>query len=118
MEKAGGAGGSIINILEVCESDFAKSLAKVETEESDEQETYEKVSQEDAVTKTTKEDDVKYKTAEAKARDTTVAEYSADRETANKELKAVLDYYAKIKDRCVAVPESYEERKARRESEI
>jgi len=118
FEKAGGAGGSIINILEVCESDFAKNLAKVETEESDEQETYEKVSQENAVTKTTKEDDVKYKTAEAKARDTTVAEYSADRETANKELKAVLDYYAKIKDRCVAVPESYEERKARRESEI
>merc|ERR1711972_240527 len=42
--KAGGAGGSIINILEVCESDFATNLAKEEAEEADFQSEYEKVS--------------------------------------------------------------------------
>merc|ERR1719223_1459712 len=62
--------------------------------------------------------DVKYKTAESKSLDTTAAEYSADRETANSELSAVLDYYAKIRDRCIAKPETYAERKERREAEI
>jgi len=116
--EASGAGSSIINILEVCESDFATNLAKEETEEADSQAEYEKVSQENAVTKTTKDQSVKYKTQELKARDSTAAEYSADRETTNKELSAVLDYYAKIKDRCIAQPETYADRKARREAEI
>merc|ERR1719321_1814725 len=53
--KAGGAGGSIINILEVCESDFATNLAKEESEEADSAEEYEKTTQENKVTKTTKE---------------------------------------------------------------
>merc|ERR1712194_285908 len=51
-EKSSGAGGSIIDILEVCESDFATNLAKEESEEADSQAMYEKVSQENAVTKT------------------------------------------------------------------
>jgi len=113
-----GAGGSIINILEVCESDFATNLAKEESEEADAQSEYEKVSQENAVTKTTKQQDAKYKGQEAESQDKTAAEYSADRETANSELSAVLDYYGKIKDRCIAKPETYAARKARREAEI
>merc|ERR1712045_639382 len=87
--KSQGAGESIINILQVCESDFAKNLAKEETEEAD-----------------------------AQSQDKTAAEYSADRESANTELSAVLEYYGKIKDRCIARPETYAARKARREAEI
>jgi len=117
-EKSGGAGGSIIDILEVVESDFAGNLAKEETEEADAQSEYEKVSQENAVTKTLKDQDIKYKTQEFKARDSTVAEQSGDRETAQTELSAVLDFYSKIKERCIAKPEGYEERKRRREAEI
>lgn len=118
FKKSSGAGGGIIDILEVCESDFATNLAKIEAEEGDAQSEYEKITQDNAVTKTTKDQDVKYKVKESKALDTTAAEYSADRETANKELTAVLDYYGKIKDRCIAKPESYADRKARREAEI
>merc|ERR1719270_1318607 len=116
--KAGGAGGSIIDILEVVESDFASNLAKEEAEEADAQSEYERVSQENAVTKTLKDQDVKYKSLEAKSQDATVAEDSADRQTANAELSAVLTYYGKIKDRCIAKPETYAERSRRRQAEI
>jgi len=83
--KSAGAGGSIIGILEVCESDFASNLAKVETEEADSASEYETVSQENKVTKTAKTQDVKYKSAEAKSLDKTVSEISGDRETTNTE---------------------------------
>merc|ERR1711920_722281 len=116
--KSVGAGGSIIDILEVVESDFATNLAKEEAEEADAQSEYEKVTQENAVTKTLKDQDVKYRTQEAASQDATVAEYSSDRETANTELSAVLEYYSKIKERCIAKPETYAERRRRREAEI
>merc|ERR1719218_71857 len=116
--KSSGAGGSIINILEVCESDFANNLAKEETQEADAVANYEKTTQENKVATTTKQQDAKYKTQEATALDKEIAELSADRDTSNTELSAVLEYYAKLKERCIAQPETYEERKARREAEI
>jgi chromosome segregation ATPase len=116
--KSAGAGGSIIGILEVCESDFASNLAKEETEEADAQDEYEKTTQSNKVSKTMKDADVKYKTKEAAGLDKSIAEISGDRETTNAELSAVLEYYSKIKERCIAKPESYEERKTRRAAEI
>jgi len=117
-EKATGAGTSIIGILEVVESDFAKSLAAEETAEDDAAAEYEKISQMNRVTKTLKEQDVKYKTAEAKSLDKAISELTSDRDTTDAELSAVLDYYSKIKARCIAKPETYEQRAARREAEI
>merc|ERR1719388_578792 len=76
------------------------------------------MTQENAVTKTTKVQDLKYKTAAFTALDKAVSDLSSDLDTENAELGAVLEYYGKVKDRCIAQPESYEERKARRESEI
>jgi len=116
--KSGGAGQSIISMLEVCESDFSENLAKVETEEADAAEEYEKVTQANKVTKTTKDQEVKYKTQEFKTLDKEIAELTGDKDTTSTELDAVLEFYGKLKDRCVAKPESYEDRKARRTAEI
>merc|ERR1719262_784684 len=116
--KSGGAGGSIIDILEVVESDFTKNLADEETEEADAVAVYEKTTQDNKLAVTTKTQDVKYKTKEFKGLDKSISELSAERDNTNTELSAVLEYYAKIKDRCIAKPETYEERKARREAEI
>jgi len=115
---ASGAGGSIISILEVVESDFSKNLATEEAEEADAVATYEKTTQENKLSTTMKSQDVKYKTKEFKGLDKSISDLSGDKETTSTELSAVLDYYGKIKERCIAKPETYEERKQRRESEI
>merc|ERR1719361_2366269 len=90
--KAGDAGSSIIGILEVCESDFAKNLAEETSEEDDAEAAYEKTTQENKVTKTIKDQDVKYNTQEFQTLDKEITELSGDRETTNSELSAVLDY--------------------------
>merc|ERR1719213_1218719 len=102
--KSSGAGGSIIDMLEVIESDFAKNLAQIEEEEAAAQGDYEKQTQENKVTKTTKEQDVKYNTKEFTGLDKEIAELSGDRDGAQTELDAVLEYYEKIKDQCIAKP--------------
>merc|ERR1719247_3360276 len=96
--KSSGAGNSIIGMLEVVESDFAKDLATEETQETDAEVEYQKTTQMNKVTKTIKEQDVKYKTKEFKGLDKTLSELSSDRETAGTELSAVLEYGGKIKD--------------------
>jgi chromosome segregation ATPase len=116
--KAEGAGQGIIDILEVVESDFASDLAKIEQEESDSVAEYEKLTQDNKVTKAAKDQDVKYKTQEAAGLDKAADELKADEESASTELASVMDYYAEVKERCIAKPESYEDRAAKRQSEI
>merc|ERR1719364_156764 len=117
-KAAEGAGGGIIGMLEVIESDFSKGLAEMIAIEEEAAAEYEKQTKENEIAKTTKEQDVKYKTKEAKSLDKAVAEYTGDREGLQTELDAVLDYWSKIQEQCIAKPEPYEERKKRREAEI
>merc|ERR1711920_290088 len=116
--KATGAGNSIIGILEVVESDFANNLAKETTQEDDAEREYQKTTQANKVSKTRMDQDVKYKTQEFTGLDKSIGDMSADLKTASSELAAVMDYYGKVKDRCIAKPETYADRKARREAEI
>merc|ERR1719174_2098727 len=115
---AQGAGGGIISMLEVIEADFEKGLAELITVEEAAVAEYEKITKENAIAKTTKEQDVKYKGKEAKGLDKAVAEHTSDREGLQTELDAVLDYWSQIQEQCIAKPEPYEERKKRREAEI
>merc|ERR1719231_1268020 len=117
FKNSEGAASSIIGILEVVESDFATNLAKEESEESEAASIYEKTTQTNKVTTATKEQDVKYKTQEFKGLDKDISELSSDRDSANTELDAVMEYYGKIKERCIAKPETYEERVKRRTAE-
>lgn len=115
---AGGAGGSIIGMLEVVESDMGKSLANENMNEEAAAVAYEKLSMENRVEKATKEQDVKYKIKASAELDKKVTEVSSDRESASTELDAVLQYTKNIRGMCELKPETYADRKGRRESEI
>merc|ERR1719265_2250635 len=117
-EASGDAGGAIISMLEVAESDFSKELAAINLEEETAQEEYDKLTEENKMTKLMKDQDEKYKTAEYKKLDKEVAELSNDLEGVTTELTAVLDYGEKLADQCVAKPDTYEDRKKRRDAEI
>merc|ERR1719487_680032 len=116
--KSSGAAGGIIGMLEVAESDFARNLAEEKANEETAQEEYDKTTQENKITRATKEQDVKYKTKEKASLEKFVAEATTDRDGAQTELDAVLEYLEKLKEQCIAKPEPYEERKKRREAEI
>ena len=111
FQKSGGAGSGIIGLLEVCESDIAKNLAEEETEEASAATEYEKLTQENMVLKTMKEKDVEYKTREIKSLGSNMADLSSDYDDTSEELASLTEYFTKLKERCVAKPESYESRK-------
>merc|ERR1719373_1459407 len=116
--KATGEGMSIYELLDVIESDFAKDLATEEMAESTAQGEFYKMTQKNKMSTQLKNREVVYKTQEAKSLDKKIAMLSSDHETLSSEQSAVLEYYAKLKERCIAKPETYEERSRRREAEI
>merc|ERR1719387_2731687 len=96
------AGSGIISMLEVAESDCTKNLQEIESAESTSAAAYDKETKANEIAKTTKSQDVKYKSKEAKGLDEGVSESSADRSSVQTELDAVMEYYAKIQEKCVA----------------
>jgi chromosome segregation ATPase len=113
-----GAGAGIIGLLEVVESDFSKNLAEmIATEESAASE-YDTQTKQNAIDKTNKEQDVKYKNQEATYLDKETAEAKADRTGVQKELDAVQAVLKSLHEQCDEVATPYEELKRRREAEI
>jgi len=125
---AQGAGGGIIGLLEVIESDFSKALAEFISVEETSAASYDKESKENEIEKTTKDQDVKYKLKESGDLDKAVGEASSDRSSVQTELDAVEEYLKSLAAKCTttgvnmgtagANGESYETRVARRAKEI
>jgi len=113
-----GASSGIIGLLEVCESDFSKGLSEMISTEETSQSEYDSESKQNEISKAMKEQDVKYKSAESTSLDKSVADMSSDREGVQTELDAVLEYLASLEKQCIAKPESYSDRRGRREAEI
>mmetsp|Transcript_51688 Transcript_51688/g.117593 ORF Transcript_51688/g.117593 Transcript_51688/m.117593 type:complete len:674 (-) Transcript_51688:38-2059(-) len=116
--KSSSAGGSIISILEVAESDFSKMLTEAREAEAEAQEKYDQMMEENKLESTTKKGGAKYKTQEIGQLEKAIAENKESRDGVSEELDAVLEYLSKLNDQCIAKPEPYEERKRRREAEL
>merc|ERR1712039_799669 len=83
-----GAAGGILSLLEVCESDFSKSLAEMRATEESSAAEYDKQTKENAILKQTKEQDVKYKTKESVSLEKSAAEMTSDRSGVEDEMSA------------------------------
>jgi len=115
---ASGASSGIIGLLEVVESDFAKSLAEIASAEETAAADHERETKENDVERVAKEKDVEYKGKESASLDKTVSEVTSDRSGVQAQLDAVLEYLSKIEEECIAKAETYVDRTAHRESEI
>jgi len=112
------SGSNIISFLEVAQSDFTRLLAESEAEEAEAKTAFESLTQESAVSKATKEAEVKGKTSEVKSLEVAIADTTNDLETSSKELDAVMEYIEKLKPQCESRAMTYEERKTARDEEV
>jgi len=113
-----GAGENIIALLETIESDFSQSLAELRAGEQRALSDYDTETQDNKVEKEEKETQVEHKTKEFTSLDKSVADLTSDRTGVQSELDAVVEYLTKLKKECIVMPDSYEERKKRRQAEI
>jgi len=108
----------IIGILEVAESDFARSLAESQAAEDDAQDMYEKTKKGNKVSTATKNSIVEGKVQETARYEQLINDAASDRDGVQEEFSAVLTYLEKLRPQCTTEPENYEDRKTRREHEI
>jgi len=112
------AASSIISILEMSEENFTKMYMQTETEEGLAKNSYEKLMQENKVSKSSKEAEVKASLSEIKSLEVALANNGEDLAMTTKELDAVMAYLEKLMPQCETKVMSYAEKKARREAEI
>jgi chromosome segregation ATPase len=109
---------TIMGMLEVAESDFTTLLAEAEADEKTAQTAYDKLTEQNTITKAANTEEVKGKEAEVKSTETALLNYKEDYASTGKELDAVLAYLDKLKPQCETKVMTYAERVAKREAEI
>merc|ERR1719169_350769 len=116
--KQGDIASQILSMMEAAESDFTRLLAESEAGETQAQDAYDKLKQDNSVARAANTEEVKGKENEVKRVDMSLVNYKEDHASTSKELDAVLAYLDKLKPQCETKVMSYAERKARREEEI
>merc|ERR1740138_1815474 len=117
-DGAGGAGGGIISLLEVCESDISKELAEITEAEESAAKAYESETKENEIAKAAKDQDVEYKSKEIAGLEKAGTEHEADRSSVQEELDAVNEGLASLEKQCVGKAEAYGEKVAKQKAEI
>merc|ERR1719380_372675 len=109
---------TIISVLEMSEEDFTTLLAETEATEDEAAKAYKALTDENKVSKVTKETEAKGKASEVKSLTVQLEHSKEDHASVSTELDAVLAYIDKLKPQCEEKAMSYEEKKAKREAEI
>merc|ERR1719311_192630 len=109
---------TIISVLEMSEEDFTTLLAECEATEDEAVKAYEKLTDENKISKATKQTEAKAKASEVKSLTVQLSHSKEDHASTSSELDAVLAYIDKLKPQCEEKAMSYAEKKAKREAEI
>jgi len=114
----GAAGGGVVGMLEVIESDFARLESDTKASEATAQKEYDEFMTDSKVDKAEKSTDIEHKTAKKQDESQALTSKNNDLEGTQKELDAALAYFDKLKPSCVDSGVSFEDRVARRKEEI
>merc|ERR1719159_1903367 len=109
---------TIISVLEMSEEDFTTLLAECEATEDEAAKAYATLTDENKVSKATKETEAKGKASEVKSLTVQLEHSKEDHASVSSELDAVNAYIDKLKPQCEEKAMSYAEKKAKREAEI
>jgi len=115
--KSDSAGG-IMSILETMGEEFRKTVKTAGAEERAAQDAYDTLTQENKVSKSSKEAEIKGAQSEIKSLKVAIKDNGEDHKMASKELASINEYVAKLKPQCGGRTVPYEERKAKMEAEI
>merc|ERR1719161_1856269 len=115
--KTDSAGG-ILMIMDTMADEFSKTVSELQSTEREKKKAYDKMTNENAVSKASKEAEIKGAESEIQQLTIAIGQHSDDKTMTEDEMKALLEYIEKLKPTCVGVVVPYEERKAKREAEI
>merc|ERR1719156_174366 len=109
---------TIISVLEMSEEDFTTLLAECEATEDEAAKAFKTLTDENKISKVTKETEAKGKASEVKSLTVQLGHSKEDHASTSSELDAVNAYIDKLRPQCEEKAMSYAEKKAKREAEI
>merc|ERR1719377_264603 len=107
-----------MGILETMGEEFRKTVKEARADEREAQKAYDTLMQENKVSKSSKEAEIKGAESEIKSLTVSLHDNGEDKKMTEKEKAAVEEYVEKLKPQCEGRVVPYAERKAKREAEI
>merc|ERR1719421_2045325 len=110
--------GNVVDFLEVILSDFSRLESETASAEAEEEEEYKNFMFESKKDKALKENEIKLKSGTKTDKESALQQANEDLKVTKEQLDKALEYYEKLKPKCVDSGISYEERVKAREEEI
>eukprot|EP00933_Yihiella_yeosuensis_P040478 TRINITY_DN347_c0_g1_i3.p1 TRINITY_DN347_c0_g1~~TRINITY_DN347_c0_g1_i3.p1 ORF type:complete len:695 (+),score=240.14 TRINITY_DN347_c0_g1_i3:108-2192(+) len=117
-KKSKAPANGIFEMLEVVESDISKNLVEAQNEEDMRVEDYEKISKDNTIERSTKEQGAKYKGKAVTQLEKALSNVRADQQSNGAELDAATEYKKNLDEQCANKKETYEEQKERQEKQL
>merc|ERR1719443_1492074 len=116
--RSDASAGGILSILDMMSDQFSTTVDKLQREEREAVEAYEKLTNENDVAKTSKKMEIKTSESQIMSLTEAVGDYTIDLTEGTKTMDAIKAYAEKLKPQCENRVVPYAERKAKREAEI